>query len=78
MSTIGGVHAPPPPAWQVTDDLAELKEVDRGSVYEAGQELASAAVRVLAHGLTMRDREVDGLVVAGRGGGSGAGVCSCC
>ncbi|CAN0361683.1 unnamed protein product [Ectocarpus sp. 12 AP-2014] len=42
----------------VTDDLAELKDVDRGSVYEAGQELASAAVRVLAHGLTMPDREV--------------------
>lgn len=68
----------PPPSWQVTDDLAELKDVDRGSVYEAGQELASAAVRVLAHGLTMPDREVYGRVVAGRSGGSGAGVCCCC
>lgn len=78
---ICAVLTPPPPftpSWQVTDDLAELKEVDRGSVYEAGQELANAAVRVLAQGLTMPDREVYGHVVAGRGGDSGAGVCCCC
>lgn len=42
----------------MTDGLSELKDVDRVSVYEAGKELAGAAVRVLARGLAMPDREV--------------------
>lgn len=46
---------------QVTDGLSELKDVDRASVYEAGKELANAAVKVLTHGLTMPDREVCGI-----------------
>lgn len=44
--------------FQVTDGLSELKDVDRESVYEAGKELANAAVKVLAHGCTVPDREV--------------------
>lgn len=44
--------------FQVTDGLSDLKDVDRVSVYEAGKELANAAVKVLAQGLTMPDREV--------------------
>ncbi|CAM9970461.1 unnamed protein product [Scytosiphon promiscuus] len=42
----------------VTDGLAELKDVDRASVHEAGKDLAAAAVRVLSQGLAMADREV--------------------
>lgn len=43
---------------KVTDGLSELKEVDRASVYEAGKDLAGAAVKVLAQGLTLPYREV--------------------
>lgn len=43
---------------KVTDGLAELKDVDRASVYEAGKDLASAAISVLARGLTLPYREV--------------------
>eukprot|EP00903_Cladosiphon_okamuranus_P017674 g16275.t1 len=42
----------------VTDGLSELKDVDRASVYEAGKDLAGAAVSVLAQGLTLPYREV--------------------
>lgn len=48
---------------QVTDGLLELKNVDRASVYEAGKDLAGAAVRVLARGLTLPYREVGGWVL---------------
>ena len=43
---------------QVTDGLVELKDVDRASVYEAGKDLADAAVKVLAQGFTLPYREV--------------------
>lgn len=43
---------------KVTDGLSELKDVDRASVYEAGKDLAGAAVKVLARGLTLPYREV--------------------
>eukprot|EP00752_Nemacystus_decipiens_P003774 g3475.t1 len=42
----------------VTEGLSELKDVDRASVYEAGKDLANAAVKVLALGLTLPFREV--------------------
>lgn len=43
---------------KVTDGLSELKDVDRASVYDAGKDLAGAAVNVLARGLTLPYHEV--------------------
>lgn len=43
---------------QVVDRLDELPEVNREQVEGAGKELADAAVKVLAQGLKMRNREV--------------------
>lgn len=48
---------------KVTDGLSELKDVDRVSVYEAGKDLAGAAVNVLARGLTLPYREVGAAAV---------------
>lgn len=44
--------------FQVVDRLDELPEVNREQVEGAGKELADAAVKVLAQGLKMRNREV--------------------
>lgn len=51
---------------KVTDGLSELKDVDRASVYEAGKDLAGAAVKILARGLTLPYREVGAAAVVFR------------